>query len=166
MLGALVAGLLVGDLYTSREAGVLARASLHRLSGVGAALAVILVNGISVTYFVGASRWCKEVSDTYALEAGLLARSLRLKRSAFPWAVAGMLTVIVVSALGAASDPATGRIDAADYSIPHLAGALVGLAVVGYAFVMQAVRIRDHGAVIEEIVAEVRRIRQAKGLEV
>ena len=49
-------------------------ATVHRLSGVAAALAVVLVNSIVVTYFVGTSRWCKEVAETYQLAPSFVAQ--------------------------------------------------------------------------------------------
>ena len=35
------------------------RATWHRLFGILAALVALLVNSISVTYFIGTSRWCQ-----------------------------------------------------------------------------------------------------------
>ena len=52
-------------------------ATIHRLSGVAAAISVVLVNSIVVTYFVGTSRWCKEVSETYELRLRLYAAATR-----------------------------------------------------------------------------------------
>ena len=59
--------------------------------GLGSALVVVFVNSIVVTYFIGTSRWCKEVVETYSLDRGLLRRSVILKRRTFPWAVMAML---------------------------------------------------------------------------
>ena len=39
------------------------------LTGTSAALAVVFVHSIAVTYFIGTSRWCKEVTETYQLDA-------------------------------------------------------------------------------------------------
>ena len=79
--------------------------TIHMLLGAGGALVAILVNSITVTYFIGTSRWCKEVCETYRLPPQLAQQSTRLKRSTFPWAVLGILSVIAVVALGAAADP-------------------------------------------------------------
>jgi hypothetical protein len=102
-------GLWLGDLHGQTDPAVLRWGTVHRLSGVLAALVVVLVNSMAVTYFVGTSRWVREVVETYGLDAGLVTRSRRLKRSAFPFAVAGMLAVVGIVALGGAADPATGR---------------------------------------------------------
>ena len=110
MMGAaLVVGLSIGELNRDASVETLRWATVHRLSGVAAALAVVLVNSIVVTYFIGTSRWCKEVSETYALDPSLVRRSTLLKRRTFPWALLGMLAVVGVIALGGAADPATGR---------------------------------------------------------
>lgn len=93
-------GLWLGDLHGQTDPAVLRWATVHRLSGVLAALMVVLVNSMAVTYFVGTSRWVREVVETYGLDAALVDRSRRLKRRAFPFAVAGMLAVVGIVALG------------------------------------------------------------------
>ena len=95
---------------------------VHRMFGIASALVVVLVNSIAVTYFVGTSRWCREVVETYHLDAELVRRSAVLKRRAFPWAVAAMLVIVGVSALGAAADPATRHPWTANWVYPHLVG--------------------------------------------
>ena len=85
MAAVVVLGLMVGDLHqapTRRYVDLKAR--VHRLMGVAAAIVVVLVNSIVVTYFIGTSRWCKEVVDTYSLDRELVRRSARLKRRTFP----------------------------------------------------------------------------------
>ena len=49
--------------------GHAARMTLHMLLGAAAALMTVLVNSITITYFIGTSRWCKEVCETYQLES-------------------------------------------------------------------------------------------------
>ena len=44
-------------------------ATIHRLTGMAAALGVVFVESVVVTYFIGTSRWCKEVSETYQLDS-------------------------------------------------------------------------------------------------
>ncbi len=43
---------------------VVRRATLHKMLGIAAALITVLVNFITVSYFIGTSRWCLEVVDT------------------------------------------------------------------------------------------------------
>lgn len=142
------------------------RTTVHMLFGVAGALVVVLVNSISVTYFIGTSRWCKEVVETYGLDSGLIARSVELKRRTFPWALVSMLVVVGVGALGAAADPATLRPGTESWVIPHLVGAMLGLTFIAYAFFIEGSRIAAHHAVITDIMAEVRRVRLERGLEV
>jgi hypothetical protein len=170
---ALLLGLNVDDLQSlvksqvSQDArdSILAQASAHRLAGLAAALGVILVNSIAVTYFIGTGRWCKEVVERYRLDHKLLARSRQLKRRTFPWSVAGMLAIIGVAALGAASDPGTGRSNTADWVMPHYFGALIALAFLALSFFVQATNIKAHYDVISDILADVGRIRGERGME-
>src|SRR5262245_39259475 len=92
---ALILGLSVGDLYTRPVAeAALAWRGRHMLTGIAAALAVVFVESIVVTYFIGTGRWCKEVTEAYQLPPDDLAESARLKRRTFPLALLGMLTVV------------------------------------------------------------------------
>ena len=163
---AVTLGLVIGDLY----ANPVTQATLdwrgrHMMTGVAAALFVVLVESIAVTYFVGTSRWCKEVTETYRLLPGDLAESTRLKRRTFPWCVLGMLAVVGVSALGAASDPGTGRSDTASWTDIHFAAAFGGLCLIAWTYYRAWLNIADNQRVIERIVAQVRQIREERGLD-
>jgi uncharacterized membrane protein len=175
VIGALLLGIFVGDLQAVARSGVpdavrresVERAAAHRLAGLGAALVVILVNSISVTYFIGTSRWCKEVCETYRISPELAERSTRLKRGTFPWALAGIVSVIIVVGLGAAADPSGANWPrSAEFVMPHYLAAIVGLVIVIAAFWVQISRIAENYGVIEEILAEVERIRSAKHLAI
>ena len=166
---AVILGLSIGDLYDQSDMEVWQQTfnmrGVHMLTGVAAALAVVFVHSVVVTYFVGTSRWCKEVTETYALPTGPLLRSNQLKRKTFPWCVVGMLTVVGVGALGAASDPGTGRANTAMMANYHLAGAFAGLALVGWTYWKAWSNILENQSVIAEIVAMVQKIRQERGLD-
>lgn len=162
----LLLGLYVGDLHHQADTHIQDLGMVHRMFGIATALVVVLVNSIAATYFVGTSRWCREVSDTYGLDPELVRRSTVLKRRAFPWSVMAMLAVVGVSALGAAADPATRHSWSANWVAPHLIGAILGFAFIAWAFLQEWLRIRDHHVVITDILGEVRRIREEKGLEV
>lgn len=166
MAATLFMGLMMGDLRHDPSPETISWARVHRLCGVAAALFVVFVNSIVVTYFIGTSRWCKEVVETYRLDANLTARSTALKRRAFPWAVMSMLTVVGVISLGGAADPATGRAGTEDWVVVHLVGALLGLVLVVWAAIVEWNYIRANHVVINEIVAEVKRVRDELGLEV
>lgn len=164
-LASIVLGLTIGDLYDHPDQDTLNWRGVHMLTGTSAALAVVFVLSIAVTYFVGTSRWCKEVTETYRLDTDPLQRSTQLKRKTFPWCVVGMLTVVGVGALGAASDPGTGRENTADMADVHLAGALVGMAVICWAYYQVWLNIFANQRVIQEIVAQVAKIRRERGLD-
>lgn len=158
-------GLWLGDLHGVVDPAILRWGTVHRLSGVLAALAVVLVNSLTVTYFIGTGRWCREVVDAYGLDQALVARSNRLKRSAFPFAMAGMLAVVVIVALGGAADPAAGRKGSRDWVTPHLIGGIGLAAAIAWCFQAQLPGIRRQHALIDEVMEAVRRERLARGLD-
>jgi hypothetical protein len=139
------------------------RMTIHMLLGVGSSLMAILVSSVAITYFIGTSRWCKEVCDTYRLPAALAERSTRLKRSTFPWALASVAAVIGVVALGAAADPSGWNFTRAPgFVLPHYLAAMLMLLVVCASFWVQISRIAENHVVIEEILAAVKRARGEK----
>ena len=89
LVAALTMGLSVGDLYHAPGADTLRMATVHRLTGIAAALGVVFVESVVVTYFIGTSRWCKEVTETYRLDPNRVRQSNRLKRRAFAVARSG-----------------------------------------------------------------------------
>ena len=145
--------------------GPRATMTLHMLLGSAAALVTLLVNSITITYFIGTSRWCREVCETYGIQAELAERSTRLKRSTFPWALAGAFSVILIVGLGAAADPSGANWQrSASLVLPHYVMAMIGIVIVIAAFWVQISRIAENHFVIDEILAEVQRIRAAKNL--
>lgn len=166
LLGAaLILGLSVGDLYHAPGPDILRRATWHRLAGIVAALAVVLVESVIVTYFIGTSRWCREVAETYGLDRSPVLEANRLKRRAFAASLVGMLTVVGVIALGGAADPATGRPDTQAWTDAHLAAAIFGTAVIAWSYWVSYQYVAANHAIIERIVADVSRIRREKGLD-
>jgi hypothetical protein len=131
----------------------------HIWLGIASALVAVLVNCISVTYFIGTSRWCREVVEAYSLNWELAERSRRLKRRSFPFAVLGLLTTVGIVALGGAADPAGNSTNAADWVLPHLVAAGLGLLAIAIAFYVQANAVAANYGVIQEILAETQRIR-------
>ncbi len=142
------------------------RARLHMLMGILASLVAVLVSSISVTYFIGTSRWCKEVVDTYELDQRLASGSTRLKRRSFPCSLGGIVLVLMIVAFGAASDPGTLRESTSDWVLPHFAAALGGGTLITISFVFQAIFIHRNTEIVERILSQVREIRLQRGLDV
>ena len=165
MFAAVALGLSIGDLYHAPSEQTLHIRGVHMLTGTAAALAVVLVHSIVITYFVGTSRWCKEVTETYSLDHKLAIQSAILKRKTFPWAVLGMLAVVGVGALGAASDPGTGRANTSAMAPKHYAGAIAGITLVAWTYYRAWLNIVANQQVIERIVAKVGEIRRQRGLD-
>ena len=165
----IVLGLWIGNLYDMSDQEAFESAfqarGVHLLTGTATALAVVLVHSIVVTYFVGTSRWCKEVTETYGLDPEPLTRSTQLKRQTFPWCVTGMLTVVGVGALGAASDPGTGRAGTEAMADYHLAAAFLGMTLVAWTYFRAWTNIVANQEVIETIVDMVAQIRRERGLD-
>jgi hypothetical protein len=162
---ALILGVYVGDLYREPNADTLHMATVHRLTGIAAALGVVFVESVVATYFIGTSRWCKEVSETYRLDMARVGESNRLKRRAFAVALIGMLTVVGIIALGAAADPATGRPNTQSWTIYHMSAAMLGFAVIAWTYFAAWQFVWTQNAIIQQIIAEVSEIRRERGLE-
>jgi hypothetical protein len=161
-----VVGLLVGAQGPASAPAGGSWMPYHFLLGVASALAVVFVHSLVVTYFIGTTRWCKEVTETYGLERRFIQESTRLKRRSFPWSLSAMLVIVVVITLGAAADPATGRRNLEPWGTVHLVAALLGLLFVVGSLYITWNNVAAHQALIDRIVAEVARIRRAKGLDV
>jgi hypothetical protein len=167
LVAAMMLGLTMGDLYAEPLASIdtMRWSTVHRLTGVAAALMVVFVESVIVTYFIGTSRWCREVVETYKLDRSAIQASNQLKRKTFPWALMGMLTVVGVIALGAAADPATGRPDTKSWADWHLFAALFGILLIAWTYIAAWNNVVANHAIIEQLVAKVGRIRQVRGLE-
>ena len=167
LLTAMILGLTMGDLYEKPMPGqeTLQWATIHRLTGVAAALAVVFVESVVVTYFIGTSRWVREVVETYRFDPEPIRASNRLKRKTFPWALAGMLTVVGIISLGGAADPATMRPNTQAWADWHLYGAFLGIAFVAWTYFIEWTYIVANHEIIESLVANVQKVRHDQGLE-
>jgi hypothetical protein len=140
-------------------------ATVHRLTGVAAALMVVFVESVIVTYFIGTSRWCREVVETYQFDRRAIRASNRLKRKTFPWALLGMLAVVGVSALGAAADTAIEATASQAWALWHLISGLLGIVLIAWTYVVAWNNILANHAIIKQLVADVGRVRQQRGLD-
>jgi hypothetical protein len=137
------------------------RHGIHFLLGVLSALVCVLVNGIAMTYFIGSSKWCSEVVDTYSLDLSYIRKSRTLKRRAYPWTISGVAVIVVIVACGAAADPATQIESSASWVTPHMIVAILGTMWLLVSFLNQAALIGAHYDVINEIVEAVK-VRRAE----
>lgn len=160
----------MGDIRNVADTVTRARASLHRLVGLAAGMFVILIDSVSVTYFVGTSRWVKEVCDTYGIDQQHVVRSTLLKRASFPWAVTSMLVAVVIVGLGGAADPSATTqltpIAGVPWKYVHLGSASLGLLLIIWAFLQQSYYLSENQLVIGRVMEAVRKIRSERGLDV
>lgn len=134
---------------------------IHVWLGIIAALVSLLVNSISITYFIGTSRWCSEVVDAYDLEPELADQGRRLKRRSFPWALLGILITLAIASLGAAADPYSSSSSPSTWVSAHWMAAMAGTIAIGVAFVMQVMAVSANYRVIESILQRVEQRRAA-----
>ena len=118
-----------------------------------------------LTYFIGTSRWCREVVETYSLDPRLIERSTMIKRQNVPWALSGILLVLAMIALGGASDPGANISNSADWVVPHRLLAIGATCWIGWAFLQQVGLVGRHTELIEEILGLVEEMREGKGSE-
>ena len=132
---------------------------IHFVLGLTAAILTLLVHCLIFTYFLGTGRWVKEVGLAYHLSDEPLPKLTReLKRWTFPPALAAMLVTIAAAAAGAG-------VQLREWPwYVHGSLALAVLLVNGAAFVIEYRNVRTNGAVIDQVLAEVERIRAEHGL--
>jgi hypothetical protein len=140
--------------------------TIHFLLGVLASLVTVLVNSVSVTYFIGTTRWCREVVEEYGLDASLYERSRALKRLTYPWALGGVFVMLGIICAGAAADPGANGGTSADWVVPHFMAAILGTAAIGWAFWVQVGTVGKNFVVIQEILEQVNAIRAQQNLDV
>lgn len=135
----------------------------HFLTAVCAAVVALLVHAIALTYFMGTGRWIEETCDAYSLGPTARQENIRLKYRALPGMVGCILLVVVTGALGAMSDPAASiQWDTAPKV--HLALAIVMLSANLLVSWVEYTAIARNGRVVDDVAAEVRRIRHERGL--
>ena len=76
-----------------------------------------------------------------------------------------MLTAVGIGALGAASDPGTGRPNTADMATIHLAASLCGACLIAWTYYRSWLNVVANQGVIDEVMGEVRRMRYERGLD-
>jgi hypothetical protein len=165
-----------GNMHDVKDVATQKLGTIHRLAGIATGVCVILVDSIVVTYFIGTSRWCKEVVETYKLDAQLITRANRLKRRTFPIAVVSMLIAVSIVALGGAADPGaimpkpeaalhTSLLADVSWRDIHLVVAMVGILAIVYGFYLAWNNIQENHEIIGEVLTDVKHIRTERGLD-
>ena len=143
---------------------------LHMLIGLGALTFATLIHAISLTYFMGTGRFLEETSNAYSLSPDYCARSQQLKYRMLPGMVVCLLLLISTGALGAVADPATqaslaGTLGMTDAQI-HLTGAIVTLLANLLATAQEYRSVSENSSIVDQVLADVQRIRRERGLPV
>jgi len=166
---ALLLGLQIDD-PAARSPAVQALVSWHLLTGLAALCFTILVHALVLTYFMGTGRWLEETTRAYGLPADLQRQSWTLKYRVVPLLSVAILLLILVGATGAAADPAShvgwGRIAGMAAADVHLATALGTWAINVAIQAAEYSALLRNGAIVQEVLQEVRRIRMEHGLPV
>lgn len=137
----------------------------HFLFLVATALVAMLVCSITITYFIGTSRWCKEVIEAYALDTELAAKSTAYKRQTFPWALTGIFAVLLLAALGGAANPNVGlTTEILRWNIAYGIAGLALTLLVGICFWKQSHFLMKNHVVIQSILDHVQHLRNQQEL--
>ncbi len=166
---AIVMGLLIGD-GNERTLEVQRRVGTHMLIGLGALTFATLVHAILFTYFMGTGRWLEETSRAYSLDTQWHHQNQKIKYGILPGMTVCLLLLIATGAVGAAADPATpvsldGFLGMSGATIHFLVAGTTGLANI-FVNLLELIAISRNSSLVEGVLAEVRRIREERGLPV
>lgn len=166
--GALLITLILGWRIVdpaSLEPGARNAVTLHMLTALGAALLVLLVHAVALTYFMGTGRWLEETCTAYSLGPEARAANISLKYRVIPGMVLCMLLIVFTGAFGAMADPA------ANTHRPSAAHVHFGLAVTTMlanllvSWIEQRAIVRN-GRLVDAVVERVNAMRRERGLDV
>ena len=172
MIASLVLGLQVGDPMQNGglDAEVNARVGAHILIGLGALTGSMMVHALLLTYFMGTGRWLEETSAAYKLSPEWHQRNQKFKYGILPGILVSVVMVIATGSLGAVADPATAVSLEEVIGMPdatlHFSMALLTCLVTLIVNFTQFIAIIGNSAIVEGVLADVRRIRIERGLPV
>jgi hypothetical protein len=129
--------------------------SYHLLVSVLAMIFAALVHATLLTYFMGTGRWMEEIRVAYQLDLNRNEEGRQLKNRTIPTMTVCLIILIVNIPLGAKASASV-----------HLAFAALTIVVNALVNVQEFRAIRRNGELIAEMIDEVRRIREARGLPV
>lgn len=131
----------------------------HFVFGLFTAVLALLVHCLIFTYFLGTGRWVKEVGLAYNLPDADLPKTTReLKRATFPPALIAMLVTIDTAAAGAGA-----QLQEWPWTV-HFSLATATLFINVWAFRVEYRNVRANAVVLDQVMAEVDRIRAERGL--
>ena len=147
-----------------------ARISSHMLVGLGALTFATLVHAILFTYFMGTGRWLEETTQAYGLDESWYRQNQKIKYSVLPGIIIVLLLLITTGAMGAVADPATpmtldGLLGMTSANLHFAVAGITALANL-LVNVLEFIAVLQNTAVVEGVLAEVRRIREERGLAV
>jgi hypothetical protein len=165
----MVLGLSIDDPRVATEA-VQSGVQYHFLTALLALCSTTLVHAIVLTYFMGTGRWIEETSTAYRLSPAFFTRNQSIKYRTIPAMVGAFCLLLFTGALGAAADPAspmqsTGWLGMSPATL-HLTSAILSVVVNTGVNYLEFLALERNGQVVEQVLAEVRRIRLEKGLAV
>ncbi len=172
LLIAFVLGWQVGDakFLNGLDPEVNQRIGTHLLVGLGALTSATMAHALLLTYFMGTGRWIEETSRAYKLSGEWYRQNQRTKYGILPGILVSFLMLIVTGSLGAVADPATAasleRTLSINDSTLHFSAAVCTGMVNLIVNLTQYFAISKNSAIVEGVLAEVRRIRIEKGLPV
>ncbi len=169
LLYAVWRGLSIED-TSIRSPEVQQQVGSHMLTGLGALTFATFIHALALTYFMGTGRFLEETSNAYSLPEDFYNRSQKLKYGMLPGMTVCLLLMIATGALGAVADPATqasldGTFGMTDAQI-HLTGAISMLVVNLIVTLIEFRSVAMNMQIIDQVLAEVQRIRIERGLPV
>lgn len=172
LLIAFILGWQVGDpmKLNGHDPDVNRRIGTHLLVGLGALTSATMVHALLFTYFMGTGRWIEETSHAYSLSDAWYRHNQRIKYGILPGICIGFLLLVTTGALGAVADPATSAslrktVGISDSTL-HFSAAVCAWIVNIVINITQYFAIIKNSAIVEGVLAEVRRIRLEKGLPI
>ena len=169
LCAAFVLGLNIDDPKAATATAV-SQFTSHFWTAMGGLIFTALVHAIVLTYFMGTGRWLEETDNAYKLGGKWRQESQSLKYRTLPLMSLCLLLLIVTGASGAAADPASPYGARGWWGIPastvHFLTASVTICVNLLVNCYEYTAIHRNGEIVKEVLAEVRRIRQERGLPV
>lgn len=167
LVASIFLGLRIGDAATVAENSNI---SVHLLAGLGTLFFSLLCHSLVLTYFMGTGRWLEETCIAYKLDPKFQADSRSMKWRVYPLMTLCLMLLIATGAFGAAADPASafgfkgwGSLSGAGV---HFLVAVTTLVITMGTYGFEFLSLQRNGEIVNQVLAQVRQIREAKGLPV